>query len=194
MKTININQLLTYMSKKDDIHYFTFNELIQIQHAVFDEVFELINPVNEEVILTFETPQDATSFYMDHQYGRRILKGVKVSYDLNNPTKLILRPIFNIISLIDSKKEGLCEISKALAINFKLEYKQSFSDNELSLYIQNGLIVNPICILRVNEDFPILSLGRLLTLMTNRHDFFKLNTVIQLVESEKLYGKNSSRY
>lgn len=194
MKTININQLLTYMSKKDDIHYFTFNELIQIQHAVFDEVFELINPVNEEVILTFETQQDATSFYMDHQYGRRILKGVKVSYDLNNPTKLILRPIFNIISLIDSKKEGLCEISKALAINFKLEYKQSFSDNELSLYIQNGLIVNPICILRVNEDFPILSLGRLLTLMNNRHDFFKLNTVIQLVESEKLYGENSSRY
>ncbi len=182
------------MSKKDDIHYFTFNELIQTQHAVFDEVFELINPVNEEVILTFETQQDATSFYMDHQYGRRILKGVKVSYDLNNPTKLILRPIFNIISLIDSKKEGLCEISKALAINFKLEYKQSFSDNELSLYIQNGLIVNPTCILRVNEDFPILSLGRLLTLMNNRHDFFKLNTVIQLVESEKLYGENSSRY
>lgn len=179
------------MSKKDGMHYFSFNELIQIQHAAFDEVFELIGPVNEEVILTFETQQDATSFYMDHQFGRKVLKNVKVSYDLFDPTKLILRPIFNIISLIDSKKEGLCEISKALNINFKLEYKQSFSDNELSLFIQNGQIVNPSCVIVVNEDFPILSLGKILTMMNNRHDFFRLNTVIHLIESEKLYGENS---
>ncbi|NLW28515.1 MAG: hypothetical protein GXY98_01195 [Erysipelothrix sp.] len=194
MKTININQLLNYMSKKDDIHYLTFNELIQIQHAAFDEVFEIISPVNDEIILTFETQHDATTFYMDHQYGRKTLKNVKLSYDLLDATKLILQPVFNIISLIDSKKEGLCEISKNLKINFKLEYKQSFSNNELSLYIQNGIIVNPSCIIRINQDFPILSLGRIFTMMNNRHDFFRLNTIIQLVESEQLYGENRTRY
>lgn len=195
-KTINLNQLLATMSKFDDVKYKNLNELIEIQNEVFKKFFKTVRIQKDEVYLIFENRQDATSFYLDCNYGNQTLKGVGVYYDLTDEKKLILKPIFDVISLIDSRKPGLCQISENLSINFKLEYKQSFSNSSLELYIQQGFIVEPECIIRVSDTLPYLGLGQMITLIRNEVDYRRLNTRIEIMESENMYESNriSNKY
>ena len=186
-KQINLNQLLTNMSRIDNVRYKDLNELIEIQHEVFQKFFKSIGIINHEVTLIYENKQDAMTFNMDCNYGNRLLKKVGVYYHLTDDTKLILRPIFNVISLIDSKEPGLCQISEKLGLNFKLEYIQSFSNTTLELYIHEGKILQPECVIRINETIPYLALGQMITLLRNEGDYRRLNTQLIITESEKLY-------
>lgn len=186
-KQINLNQLLKSMSAFDQIQYDDLSELIYLQHKVFKTLFSTLEVLNEEVTLIFETKQDAINFYMDCHYGKQLLKGVGVYYDLYNENQLILKPVLNVISLIDSRTPGLREISENLKINFKLEYIQAFSNTTLSLYIQQGQILSPQCDVYISKKLPYLSLGRLNKIIRNEYDFMRLNTHIHLVESESLY-------
>lgn len=193
-KKINLNQLLSNMSKIDQVHYESLNELLYLNFKVFDKFFKSVEVLNEEVTLIFENRQDCVNFYMDCHYGSQTLKKVGVYYDLQDENQLILRPVLNIISLIDSREPGLCQISKKLNINFKLEYTQTITNNTLSLYIHQGEIVNPNCDVYISEAIPYLSLGRLHKLIRNEYDFKRLNTTIHLVESEILYESNRTRH
>lgn len=186
-KNVNLNQLLKNMSRIDNVKYRSLNELIEIQHKVFEMFFRKVYVLHEEVSLEFENRNDAITFYMDCHFGSKLLRKVGVFYDLLNENKLILKPILNVIDLIDSRTPGLCELSSKLNLNFKMSYQQSFSNTTLELYIHRGEIVEPQCIIRLNETIPYLALGQLMTLIRNEVDFNRLNTRIELVESESLY-------
>ncbi len=189
-KKINLNQLLSSLSKFDGLQYDDLSELIRLQHGTFQKFFKTSMVLNEEVTLVFETKQDAINFYMDCHYGKQILKNVGVYYDLSNENQLILRPVLNVIGLIDSRQPGLVEVSKTLAINFKLEYTQAFTNNTLSLYIHQGQILNPECHVYISDTLPYLSLGRLNKIIRNEYDFRRLNTTLHVVESESIYESN----
>lgn len=186
-KQINLNQLLATMSQFDNIQYEDLSELLSLHHAVFNKFFQAVEVLNEEVTLVFENRLDANNFYMECHYGNKTLRGVGVYYDLTNENQLILRPVLNVISLIDSRQPGLVQISKNLNINFKLEYQQSFTNNTLSLYIHQGQILDPQCDIYISSTLPYLSLGRMNKLIRNEYDFIRLNTQIHLVESEFIY-------
>ncbi len=189
-KKINLNQLLSSLSKFDGLQYDDLSELIRLQHGTFQKFFKTSMVLNEEVTLVFETKQDAINFYMDCHYGKQILKNVGVYYDLLNENQLILRPVLNVIGLIDSRQPGLVEVSKNLSINFKLEYTQAFTNNTLSLYIHQGQILNPECHVYISDTLPYLSLGRLNKIIRNEYDFRRLNTTLHVVESESIYESN----
>ena len=189
-KKINLNQLLSSLSKFDGLQYDDLSELIRLQHGTFQKFFKTSMVLNEEVTLVFETKQDAINFYMDCHYGKQILKNVGVYYDLSNENQLILRPVLNVIGLIDSRQPGLVEVSKTLAINSKLEYTQAFTNNTLSLYIHQGQILNPECHVYISDTLPYLSLGRLNKIIRNEYDFRRLNTTLHVVESESIYESN----
>lgn len=189
-KKINLNQLLSSLSKFDGLQYDDLSELIRLQHGTFQKFFKTSMVLNEEVTLVFETKQDAINFYMDCHYGKQILKNVGVYYDLSNENQLILRPVLNVIGLIDSRQPGLVEVSKNLSINFKLEYTQAFTNNTLSLYIHQGQILNPECHVYISDTLPYLSLGRLNKIIRNEYDFRRLNTTLHVVESESIYESN----
>lgn len=189
-KKINLNQLLSSLSEFDGLQYDDLSELIRLQHGTFQKFFKTSMVLNEEVTLVFETKQDAINFYMDCHYGKQILKNVGVYYDLLNENQLILRPVLNVIGLIDSRQPGLVEVSKNLSINFKLEYTQAFTNNTLSLYIHQGQILNPECHVYISDTLPYLSLGRLNKIIRNEYDFRRLNTTLHVVESESIYESN----
>ncbi len=189
-RKINLNQLLASLSKFDNLQYEDLSELISLQHSTYQKFFQSAMVLNEEVTLVFETKQDAINFYMDCHYGKQILRNVGVYYDLYNENQLILRPVLNVIGLIDSRQPGLVEISKHLDINFKLEYNQAFTNNTLSLYIHQGQIVNPECHVYISDTLPYLSLGRLNKIIRNEYDFKRLNTTLHVVESEAIYESN----
>lgn len=192
MKTINLNQLLQSMSKHDQVHYESLNELLLIHHNVFNKLFSSHEILKEEVTLQFDNKQDAQAFYLECHYGKQILKHVGVYYDVNDDCCLILKPVLNIIGLIDGRKEGLCEISQLLDLNFKVSYQQAFTNTTFECYIHNGELIKPQCDIKINETLPILGLGRLFTLIRNEYDFKRLNAKITLVESESIYEPTKS--
>lgn len=183
---MNLLQLIKTMRQKDQIQYRNLNDLITIQHQIFTESFEILSILDEQVKLRFNSNEDAQIFYMDCNYGSRKLKGVSVSYDLNDERTIILKPVINLAQLLNHRQFGLREIAKRLKLTFKLEYIQSYSNHEVSLWIQEGKILDPQCILNFYEGLPYLSLGRLYRIMSNEADFHHLNTKIRVIESQPI--------
>lgn len=177
MKNIPLTQLL------HDLEASSLGELIHQSQSEFIDHYELIKVLNEEVRLIFESASDAQMFYTDCQLGHRFLRNVGVYYDMNDEKVILLKPIQTIVSLLKGDS-SLLGISKALDLNFKLEYTQAFTNHELELYIQNGQINQPKCIIYYNPEYVSLSLGRLYKLMNNEQDFEKLNTIIYPIQSE----------
>ncbi len=182
---MNLKQLMTTMRQKDQIPYKNLTELIEIQYQLFTENFELCSILDEQVRLTFNSKDEAQAFYMDCNYGSKGLTGVSVLYDLYDDCVLILKPVINLAQLL-KHENGLISISKRLRSTFKLDYVQAYTNHRISLYLQNGEILDPKCELFFYEGLPYLSLGRLYRIMSSEHDFYKLNTTITVIESQVL--------
>ena len=182
---MNLKQLIQTMRQKDQIHYRNLSELIQIQHEIFAENFQICSILDEQVRLTFNSRDDAQVFYFDCNYGSQSLKGVSVYYDLYDDCILILKPVINLAQLL-KHEYGLISITKRLKVTCKLDYVQSYSNHRVSMYIQNGEILDPQCDLTFYEGLPYLSLGRLYRIMSSDADFYKMNTTITVQESQVL--------
>lgn len=180
MTTIKLNQLLSYTNTT------SLHEVLSQYQEDFIDTYQFADVLNEVVILKFETTRDAQAFYTDCTYGNRLLRNVNVSYDTHDETKLILRPIPSIISLVKSSDSPLRVISSKLHLNFTLEYTQAITNHHLHLTIHNGEVINPECTLYINMDYLSLAFGRLYKLMSKDEDFVKLNTQIEIIRSQPL--------
>lgn len=193
MKNKTIQQLLQFMSNNDHIRYQNLNELIEIQQELYSEIFQQMSTSKDEVILSFQSANDAQAFYLDCHYGYRYLKTTGIYYHLSDPTKLVLKPVSNVASLINSKQPGLLEISKLLGINFGLKYIQNYTNNTIKLYCVDGQIFDIQCDIHIFTTLPWLSCGKLYQLFSNQHDFEKLNPTIHYVKGEMIFESNINR-
>ena len=190
MKNSQLENLMNYMKQKDCVKYKSFEELLDVQHEIFEEFFYTVRPMNDEVFLIFDTESDAQSFYVHCHFNKIILNDIKVYYDLQDSRRLILKPVEDISTLIVSPESGLCILSRNLKLKFRLEYHQSFTNHELSLYMIDGKVYNVNCVLKISTIIPWLSLGTVYKIMKSASDFINLNTKIEFVKGEYIHESN----
>lgn len=180
----NITHILHEITANPSIKNRNLHWLIQDQKA--SENLFIANDEISRIICEFETADQAADFHYHLKYSMYRLSTIKPSMDDQNECIVNLDVSCDVVDLFDSKRSGLCTLSRETGSSFQFSYRQMYTGSTLKGNISEGILHHTQCVIRIFEALPQLSLSRIHQLLHTEDDILRFNTMIIKEKAEAI--------
>jgi hypothetical protein len=180
----NITHILYEMTQNERIKNHSLTWLIASQKH--SETVFIATDETSRIVCEFESAQQAADFHYYLKYSMYRLPTIKATMDDQNENIVNLDVNCDVVELFDSKRAGLCTLSRETGCSFRFHYRQMYTGSTLQGNISEGVLHHTQCIIRIFDALPQLSLSRIHQLLHTEEDIIRFNTMIIKEKAEAI--------